>query len=661
MGKCSRTPDVIDCIIPLYVIAYAIWTVYVNVLTVVGANFETLLRGLPAIAVIGLGLWYAWFRFNPMQPENLSFYPTVSGDGSPAKPSFVIALAAIAWVAILVLFHQYVIFWTGAVAALGTGWFLLLRKPWPELAPSRPKQKEWLIVAAICVAAVAVTLIANRPDADDSFYLSIPATLLRFRDQPILLHDTIYHDLSQPIQLLVYRVHSYEVLIGTLAKLLNLPPIVVAHTLLPPCFAGLTIIGWTQLLKVISPRHWASALVALFLCVLMLGEAHHSYGNFAFVRLFQGKAVLATTIVPIVIYLIIVFSRSGSLRHWLLLFAAQIGAVGMSSTAIFIIPIVAIIAFASAWRPRAGATTRLAIGLAASSYVAMAGFWLIAITHGGEGFANSHDLPSMFDMLMDTFGSWSMAIVLTTLLCAWAFTETASTRAFFIGFALGFFLLVLNPFTMNFVAHHLSGYSTYWRLTWVAPIPCMFAVIAIGVYGRWKTIQPNRFVGNTIVVCACVAIAMLFSHINSLRPANGVALGEPGLKVVKSDFAVAQQIVMTEPENSVVLAPEVVAMWIPTFVVHPIPLAVRALYLKASFGVAEGDRRLELMQYVSGANRTPGSLEGFTTALTHYSITGVVVARSAPWHLEIDTALAQAHFTKALNGGYEIWSRKVPI
>ena len=65
-------------------------------------------------------------------------------------------------------------------------------------------------------------------------------------------------------------------------------------------------------------------LAIQFLCVMSLGETGRAYGNFAFVHLFHGKAILATCMVPAIAGAALVYARHGGVRRWLLLLATQI-------------------------------------------------------------------------------------------------------------------------------------------------------------------------------------------------------------------------------------------------------------------------------------------------------------------------------------------------
>ncbi|WP_369333622.1 DUF6077 domain-containing protein, partial [Pseudomonas viridiflava] len=57
------------------------------------------------------------------------------------------------------------------------------------------------------------------------------------------------------------------------------------------------------LAKALMPRSWILVGVITVGLLLLLGEMHRSTANFSFVRIFQGKAVFLSFIVPAIFYL----------------------------------------------------------------------------------------------------------------------------------------------------------------------------------------------------------------------------------------------------------------------------------------------------------------------------------------------------------------------
>lgn len=507
---------------------------------------------------------------------------------------------------------------------------------------------------AVVIAAVGITLVASRPDLDDALHLSIPATLLRFPRQPVLLHDTLYRLPDAPILVPFYRLGSYDVLIGTVAKVTGVSHLLIAYLVLPSMFAALGVLAWVFLLRRIVPARWPSVLLLLLLCVLALGEAHRAYGNFAFVRLFQGKAVLATCMVPIITGSALQFVRHGGLRHWLLLFAAQVAALGFAASALFVAPAAAAFGLAGGWSPDAKRSRRVALGILASVYVFAAGWVMASATHGGHGFVSHNPMPAIPQILDRTFGPWSTRLLLVTLLSGWACVRDPAHARYLSAGSLFFLLAVLDPYTCRFVADHLVGLYTYWRLTWALPLPFVLAILIEGLTERALRIPSKALAAGACALLAGSALAFGW-RFGTLRRANSVTLGPPGLKVYAVEFPVAQAVARHVPENGVVLAPQLVAAWLPVFVVHPQLLGARLSYLRESFDPPEAARRRALMQYVAGAARPAAARAWFADALRRYRLTAVVFVHAAPWRAEMTGVLEHADWRPVARGTYDVW------
>jgi len=649
--------DGLDRIVPVFVIVYAVWTIYVHAVTATHASFDTLMRWLPLPLLVAAILAWRWFKLsaNPIQARQRLVVTSASPAAFPYP--FAILSMAVAWTACLVVGGHYKLFWWGAVITLGAAWISSMdADPISIRRQALVSRRELLVVVGVAAVAAFVTLVANRPDADDAFYQSIPATLLRLPAQPVLLHDTIYRVASLPIQLPVYRMHSYEVLIGVIARITGIRAAVIAYLFLPPLFAMLSVIAWAQLLRLLAPKRWAMTLVVLLLCVLMLGEAHHGYGNFAFVRMFQGKAILATFIVPCIISLAIDYSRDGTAQSWIALFAAQTTAIGITSTGLFVAPAAAGLALLGAWSPNAITTRRFVVGIFASSYLFVVAAALASITHGGESFVTANAMPPMLPWLIQTFGPWSTTLLLTTLLASWAFAEAREQSRVLLASALWFLLAVLNPYTYEFVADHFTGTSTYWRLFWALPAPFMLAILLGNLAHRAAQAKPRAlaFAMCLVLVAGCF---VFFQHAGSLRKDNSVSLGMPGLKVPSVEYSLAMNLAATTPEGAMILAPDAVATWLPTFAVHPQLLASRGMYLIPTFGNAEGGRRLSLQSYVAGSQRLANAPAQLADALERDALATIVVTHSAPWQEEIARILSGRGWRCVARGPYDVWTR----
>lgn len=655
----------LDRIVAAFVLAFAIWTVYVHLITAIHASLITLLHWLPLAALIATAATIAWFRLPqpaprsaPVATRGLAADNSVAasaGHGPSIRLGPVAALAlAILWVGLLSAGMPYPVFWWIALPGSFCMWLRTLKAAPIATGPDPCSRRLAWIVCPLAAAAVCVTLFASRPDADDAFYRSISATLLRFPHQPVLLHDTLYRLPDVPILLQFYRLGSYDVLVATLARIIGIDHLTVAYLILPSVFAVFCVLAWACLLRRIVPARWPWVLLILFLCVLGLGEAYRAYGNFAFVRMFQGKAILATGMVPVIAASALLFVRHGGVRYWLLLFVAQIAALGVSASALFVAPAAAAFGLAGGWSANAASSRRFAVGFLASVYVFGAGWAIASVTHGGQALVSSSPMPPNPQILDGTWGWWSTRLLLVALLAAWAFVRDPARARYFSAGAFFLLLVVLNPYTVRFVADHFVGVYTYWRLTWALPLPLFLAVLLDGVIERAMRMQPRMLAASACVALA--ACAILFGwRFGTLRSANAVTLGLPGPKVDPIEYQVAAKIDEAVPEKGFVLAPEAVSVWLPTFVVHPELLGVRMLYLGRAFPPQDAARRSALMQYVGGQYQPPDSAAWFADALRRYGLTAVVFVHSARWRGEMQDVL-QGQGWRFLSGGiYDIW------
>jgi hypothetical protein len=129
-----------------------------------------------------------------------------------------------------------------------------------------------------------------------------------------------------------------------------------------------------------------------------------------------------------------------------------------------------------------------------------------------------------------------------------------------------------------------------------------------------------------------------------------------------------------------VVAPEAVALWVPTLSHHPFIAASREGYLRrieAELGVEEADRRMNLSEQVSRPRRKLGPYEAeskldgvrrrsrhpdplgwFREGLRRYAVEGVCIDERAPRFREIVETLRDEGFSKEYDAhGHQIWIR----
>ncbi|RMH19912.1 MAG: hypothetical protein D6696_09415 [Acidobacteria bacterium] len=660
-------------------IAFAAWTLCCWILTALGGA----LRGLIAVyAVVVVAAAVVLFKGVGSPP---AVRPPVGLDPLRLTSARVAAVAAGlatagALAAVLLLDRQLdnlLPFWWCTVLLLGAAawWVVRQEDPAPAdggVAAFPPRADAWASRAglwALGVACVVLTLVAHRPDADDSAYVAFAVYAADHPDWPLWSSDPIFGREDWPLLLPVYRLHSYELANGALAYVSKIPAIYCFHVVSAGIAALFVPLAFARLFRLLAPRRWLWTTATAVLVLIAAGDVHRWYGNFAFVRMWQGKAIFLSVVLPLIYAYALQFGRRPTWRGGILLAAAQIAAVGCTSSAVWAAPASALAAVASAapWSRRGLGV--LALGTLTSAAVLAAG-WQVrddmqAIVHYWTSnpaivwASSARTLPPgelLYHAFTTVLGRGRLLIfAVLSLLTAWAVLPAGVARRFAIAMPLASFLLLLNPYLAHWMVTHVIG-GGYWRSMWVLPIPILMTLV-LSAPLHWfhgVTRRPAGRLAATALVAAFVALVP--SH-SSLSGENQVELSWPGLKVPPLDYRLAAAINRSVEPGATVVAPPDVSLWIPTFHHHASPLTVRhyqdSIYLRAE--------DLEWRQAMTGlAGGTPlssGAVADFERGLDRFDVRAVCLRDGEPAP-RLRRALRTARFERTLRlAGHEIWVR----
>jgi hypothetical protein len=237
-------------------------------------------------------------------------------------------------------------------------------------------------------------------------------------------------------------------------------------------------------------------------------------------------------------------------------------------------------------------------------------------------------------------------------------------------YPLGALLTLLNPFIAGFVVRNVTSGSTYWRTLWVLPLP-----LFVGIVLAWPFLAFQHMRAWWFRIPAFVGMLLFLIMVVAPQPAlstkkSGTAEFQwPGLNV-DGGYEVARRIVGLSSPEDYVLAPESVALWLPTIHHHPRPLICRRAYAFLLDGtkpfivhplnkhLSEPECRLALEAYVSGMGRDAVAVRLFDEALRRSELKLVCVRSSVDWVAEIRSALQQAGYSAIDQmSGYELWGR----
>lgn len=134
-------------------------------------------------------------------------------------------------------------------------------------------------------------------------------------------------------------VSPWMMYIALLSKLMGTHPAIFAHTLLPVILICMVyMVYWLMAYELFHGKWLESFIFVLFAAWINMhfGDTTHTQATVALVRIWQGKAVVAAFILPLLLYCLLLLYREGSNRRlYLLLAVANMGACLLSGVGIF--------------------------------------------------------------------------------------------------------------------------------------------------------------------------------------------------------------------------------------------------------------------------------------------------------------------------------------
>jgi hypothetical protein len=578
-----------ESVLDLTVVLLATWTVvyHVSLVARLGVMPAVALE-IAALAVCAYLRWRGRRRGDVEQltapAENRA--TTTTRDGDPASTvdliligtGVAIALSA----ALLVAINRYwtVVAWLWLVAAvLGTTWALVrLRRPGPvERAGEQMlarSQGSWSTVVALvwAVGLAGLSSVTVWPNPDDLYYINMSQWVVDHGSFP--LRDTIFSNLLYPMSTWP-PMASYDALTGTAARIAGVPAASVVYMVVPPVATFLSVLAFWRLLVAWRVRAVAVALsVALLFLLFDGGYGYAAPGNLFLIRIWQGKVILLCLIVPTLLVYALRYVERPTWRRAGWLFTGGVAAVSLSTTAMFLVPLIAL-----------GGAAPLVVrrpGKALCGFAAMAAYPLACgaatVLLGGRSadLFGTRELyrfdPAWFGHQIFRAGPPALVAVAAVLTGVFlvanpAARVTTGVLAFITGVTF-----VPGVTRLSYDAVGLG--PTLWRVSWVASIAALVGVLA----ARGATYPSSRPL-RVIAPLALVAALVLFG-VPIWSGRNGVSLElHPQWKRGGQSIADAKMAVATARPGDVILAPADIAVTIDVFTTKVKTIAPRAYFM----------------------------------------------------------------------------------
>jgi hypothetical protein len=671
--------------------AYAAWTVSCHAVMLLGGNTYTLARVASALLACALVAGVIWFvRLRGGQDTRAADATPAPVPAEPPAPPpqaarfetrerAVLVALGVGVLGVWLLSRDLLALWYALAAYALVVFALELRAPPPPISPTddtSARWQEWVVWGASLLFAF-LALYAHRWRNDDCYYVNLAVTTADQPWLPLLSTHTVhlapqgFADANAVFP--PYRVHSFEALGGLLAFATGFEAINVMHIGMTAVAAFLMPLAYARLFRLLDPERFVWMLLVVVLFFTFEGSGDRGFSNQAFVRAFTGKSVMLNVAVPALACYGIALGRQPSLRALLLFTAAEISAIGLSSTALWLGPMVGMVAVAVPLALRVRSVRTLLLGLLGCAYVIALALWIRGqmihaaadeeLAHNAVAIVTRRFVPK-FEMLDRAFhqnmGPASMAtLYVAMMVLAVPLCRTALARRYLAFFYLVLVLLLTNPYLISFLAHNVLGPSTAPRAMWFAPMPAAVAIVFTAVIPSVRAGFERRAFGVGAMLVAVTLLLVIAPTRYVLSSRNNVEYHwPPRPKVPSGAFKLVLRLRKMLPENAIVLAPPIVSWYLPTVRNHPYPLLANAKYMRSS-PRDEGSRK-ELVKALArvGKGSDRKAIKRLVRGMSEYDVDAVVLNRRSVAS-DVKAALRKAGYRHSKQPSqYDLWVRR---
>lgn len=202
---------------------------------------------------------------------------------------------------------------------------------------SLPKSHWLLWVVSIFLALqIIYTLNCNLGDLDDAFYVATAETAVAT--------DTLMEVNPYTGELYTgipsrYVLSPFPLFVAVLSKIIGVKPVTMAHTFLPMCLIALAYVIYSMIGCSLFKEKLSRAVFLLLINVALLfsGYSLYTQGVFLYTRIWQGKAVLAALLLPLLFWWgIRIYDDSVSRGEWWMILLTMLSCCFVSSMGIML-------------------------------------------------------------------------------------------------------------------------------------------------------------------------------------------------------------------------------------------------------------------------------------------------------------------------------------
>ncbi|MFI9644217.1 DUF6077 domain-containing protein [Micromonospora sp. NPDC051925] len=567
------------------VVSFALWTLLYHLNLVLGLRpsvvFAAWVVTLPLAAHVG---WRVGSRRTSDQVARGGGDEAGASPGTPVGADWAelirrygVPVGAAAGAALFAALGTGPLSWWLAVGlglvAIVSAWVALPvsdRSTTPVRSEGTTPVQGYVVGLAALAAAVFSTFIA-RVSLDDVFYVG-KSVWVAERDQ-IPYRDFLFTEGVLPAGSANPPVPSFEVFIGALARVLHVHAASTTWYLILPLLAVVAIFALWRLVQRWAPRRPLLVFgVALTYIVLVAGYPD-VLNTYHLPRLTQGKSVFVHALIPLAWVYLTDFLETRSRRVLVLLGLLSVAAVGLTTTAVILLPGLAVAAALVLLVTRRLRDAALCFA-AASAYPLLVGVGARFATGGlDETVATYIELRPPRTIYELTLWLGVLGVIGgIAMWCAPLLLRRGVPRLLVAGAVLTVTLMLIPGVAAT--AGGLTGLTAVlWRVPWIVPVPALVGILAV-------IRLPRLNVTNRVLAFGLpAALVLAFATLGVPMWTANILQSEPSWRMPETRKNVAFWIVRLDRPPGLVLAPTPVMRALPQVTTRVRVVMARDLYL----------------------------------------------------------------------------------
>ena len=477
----------------------------------------------------------------------------------------------------------------------------------------------------ITLLMILLVIFFYRPDADDSFYVSNAALF----QQTSRLNP---YDSSFGIPSLgtvpMYDFQIWEALVSVLSNLFHLEAVSVMHLYLLPVLLTVSASAYLFLGQTLLGRNQKAApLFYFFVSLFHLwgGYAVYSEGSFLLSRLWQGKSLYLTVILPLMTGLLLRCLKKNPRLLWAQLAICILAGMALNPTSLYVLgfQLFFLMLILALYRKQASFLLHMLPSLL------LVVFFTLMIYLRTRQFSGQIEAASQADgaFVTTTFlnflgeGKFYLIFYLLSLgIILWKGNRPSKVYAIFLPLAL--FLGIWNPLTGAFIARSVTKVPSYWRVFWLLPLAPSMACAGCLMEEEYRSSLRLRILS---ILATCLALILpgkwMFSS------SNGFLTAKNAERLPEETLLLGQEMV-SETSQPVVLACDALATtlrqkYLDLSLVYSRPQYILDLFQYRGEETQAAERR-QLMEFSNGRLT---DFQGITDLLDYYQVDYILLSR----------------------------------